>query len=87
VRGFDAKRVAQTRGGPLVRVMLTNGREYAIFFTLKQAKAWAGELFVISAYALDRPKHQVIATGERKFNVAVALVLAGKKPKFPSREF
>jgi len=87
VRAFDGKRVAQTRSGPLVRVTLNDGREYAIFFTLKKMKAWICEMFVMSAYPLDRPKHQVIATGEMKFNVAVALVLAGKKPKFPPRRF
>ena len=44
-------------------------------------------MFVISAYPLERPKRQVIGTGEMKFNVAVALVLAGRKPKFPPDRF
>ena len=84
VRAFDGRRVAQTRTGPLVRVTLADGRDYAIVFTLKRVGALACELFVMSAYPLDRPKSQVVATGEMKFNVAVALVLEGKKPRFPS---
>jgi hypothetical protein len=83
VRAFDGRRVAQTRTGPLVRVTLADGRDYAIVFTLKKMGALTCELFVMSAYPLDRPKSQVVATGEMKFNVAVALVLQGKKPKFP----
>ena len=71
----------------LVRVTLGGRREYAIVFTLKKTRPSICEMFVMSAYPLDRPKHQVIATGEMKFNVAVALVLAGKKPKFPPRRF
>lgn len=82
VREFDGKRIAQTRTGTLVRITLADGREYAIFFTLSKAGAAACEMFVMSAYPLERPKKSVVATGEMKFNVAVALVFSGKKPKF-----
>jgi hypothetical protein len=86
VRDFDGKRIAQTRAGTLVRITLTDGRDYGIFFTLKKTGAVC-EMFVVSAYPLERPKTQVIATGEMRFNVAVVLVLAGKKPKFPPGRF
>ena len=64
-----------------MRVTLGGRREYAIVFTLKKTRPSICEMFVMSAYALDRPKHQVIATGEMKFNVPVALALAGKNSR------
>ena len=87
VRDCNGRRIAQTRMGTLVRIALSDGRDYGIFFSLKKAGAAACEMFVLSAYPLERPKSQVISTGEMKFNVAVALVLAGKKPKFPPGRF
>jgi hypothetical protein len=44
----------------------------------------ACDMFVMSAYP---PDEDPVATGKMKFNVAVALVLAGKKPKFPPGKF
>jgi len=87
VRDFDGKRIAQTHNGTLACVTHADGREYAIFFTLSKTGAAACEMFLISAYPLERPKTYVIATGEMKFNLAVALVLSGKKPKFPPGRF
>jgi hypothetical protein len=87
VRDFDGKRIAQTRDGTLVRITLADGGQYGIFFTLKKIESSVCELFVMSAYRLERPKASVVATGEMKFNVAVALVLSGKKPKFPPGRF
>ena len=87
VRAFDGRRIAQTREGSLVRVTLADGRDYAIFFSLKKAGPSTCSLLVMSAYLLDRPRERIIATGEMKFNVAIALVLAGKKPKFPPGRF
>lgn len=87
IRGFDGQRISQTRTGTLVKLTLDDGSQYGIFFTLKRAGPLICDLFVVSAYPLDRPPHAVVATGEMKFNVAVALVLSGKKPKFPSGRF
>ncbi len=87
IRAFDGNRIAQTRTGTLVRITLADGREYGIFFTLKKTGATHCELFVVSAYPLERPKRSVVATGEMKFNVAIALVLGGKRPKFPPGRF
>jgi hypothetical protein len=87
VRELDGKRIAQTRTGTLVRITLADGRDYGIFFTLTKMGAAACEMFVMSAYPLERPKKSVVATGEMKFNVAVALVLSGRKPKFPPGRF
>lgn len=44
-------------------------------------------MFVLSAYPLNRARRQIAVTGEMKFEVAVSLVLAGKKPRFPSGRF
>lgn len=87
VRGFDGQRIAQTRTGTLVKITTPDGTRYGIFFTLKKAGSGGCELFVVSAYPLDREPGTVVATGEMKFNVAVALVLSGKKPKFPPGRF
>lgn len=87
IRGFDGKRIARTRTGPFVRINLTDGREYGIFFTLKKTGVLECGMFILSAYPLERPKNKVIATGEMKFNLAIALVLEGKKPKFPPGRF
>ena len=84
VRALDGKRVTQTRDGDLVRIELTDGRKYGIFFSLRKQGTNSCTLFVMSAYPFD-PAKNVAVTGEMKFNVAVALVLQGKKPKFPPR--
>ena len=41
---------------------------------------------MVSAYPLERGQ-RVAATGEMKFTVALALVMQGKKPKFPPGRF
>jgi hypothetical protein len=87
VLDFDGRRIAQTRSATLVRVTLADARDYGIFFTLKKIGAAACEMFIMSAYPLDRPKKTVVATGEMSFNVAVAIVLSGRKPKFPPGRF
>jgi hypothetical protein len=83
LREIDGQRIAQTRKGTLVRVVLADGRKYGIFFKLEKTGA-ACDMFVMSAYP---PDEDPVATGKMKFNVAVALVLAGKKPKFPPGKF
>lgn len=87
VRSFDGQRIAQTRTGTLVRITMGDGSRYGIFFTLRKAGARCCDVFVVSAYPLDREPHTVVSTGEMKFNVAVAMVLSGKKPKFPPGRF
>ena len=84
VREFDGRRIAQTRKGTLVRIALADGRDYGIFFTLKKTGKDTCEMFVMSAYP---PDEDPVATGEMRFNVAVARVLEGKKPKFPPGRF
>jgi hypothetical protein len=86
VREFDGRRIAQTSKGTLVRIALADGRDYGIFFKLEKTGSTTCEMFVMSAYTPDEGK-RVVATGEMRFNVAVALVLAGKKPKFPPGRF
>jgi hypothetical protein len=85
VRGMDGKRVAQTREGNLVRIELANGANYGVFFTLRREDANRCGLFVVSAYPFEKSKKVVAITGEMRFNVAVALVLDGRRPKFPPR--
>ena len=85
VRGLDGQRIASTQQHNLVRIELADGKDYGIFFTLRRESPKRCGLFVVSAYALDRPRQSVVVTGEMRFNVAVAMVLAGRKPKFPRR--
>ncbi len=84
VRALGKARIAQTRNDLLVRIEIAGrGTDYGIFFTLEKLGQSKCELFVISAYPLERPRHHVAVTGEMKFDVALARVLGGKKPKFP----
>jgi hypothetical protein len=83
IRGLENKRISSTRNGNLVRVELADGQEYGVFFTLKKEAHNRCILYVVSAYPLSRPRQKIIVTGEMKFNVAVGLVLKGKRPKFP----
>lgn len=85
IRNLDGKRISQTRFGDLVRVELENGNSYGIFFNLRRIGPKSCDLFVMSAYPFDTKYKMVAATGEMKFNVAVALILAGKRPRFPPR--
>jgi hypothetical protein len=85
IRDLENKRISSTRNGNLVRVELAGGQDYGIFFTLKKQSQKHCVLYVVSAYPLNRPRQQIVATGEMKFAVAVALVLDGKRPKFPSK--
>jgi hypothetical protein len=82
IRSFDGVRFGATRRGNFVRVTLNDGRTYPIFFTLRHEGGRHVALFVVSAYALDRPT-QVIETGEMRFNVAIAKLLKGEKLRFP----
>lgn len=84
--GLDGQRIAQTRTSSLVRLTLESGATYGIFFSLKRRDKTC-ELFVMSAYPLDRAAHSVVVTGEMKFNVAVAKILEGKQLKFPSGRY
>ena len=86
VRNLAGKRIVQTKNSTLVRINLSMEVEYAIFFTLKKAGVCECKMYVISAYPLDAGrKNSIVATGEMKFDVAVGLVMQGKKPKFPQR--
>ena len=85
IEALDGKRITQTREANLVRVESTNGGNYGIFFTLRKDGRMCCSLFVVSAYPFERTEMVVAATGEMKFNVAVALVLQGKPVRFPNR--
>lgn len=87
IRGLDGRRIAQTRTATLVRLTTETGLTYGIFFSLKKRDRALCEMIVMSAYPLERATNSVAATGEMKFNVAVAKVLEGKKLKFPSGRF
>lgn len=84
VRTLDGRRVARTRHGNLVHVRLADGRDYAVFFTLRRQAATRCGLFVVSAYAPGPATTPPAATGEMRFNTAVALVLEGKPLRFPT---
>ena len=84
IRDLDGRRVASTREGNLVRITLADGRTYPMFFTLRLSGRRRIEMFVVSAYHWTRATPPA-DTGEMKFNVAVAKVLKGEKPKFPRR--
>ena len=86
VRNFPGQRIAQTRTGTLVKVALSDGRDYGIFFTLGKLGPSLCELFVVTAYPLDGGR-QVAVTGEMRFNLIVAKVLEGRRPKFPNGRF
>jgi hypothetical protein len=85
VRSLAGKRISSTRKQNLVRIELANGVDYGIFFTLRRESARRCSLFVVSAYALDRPRQSVVTTGEMHFTVTLALVLKGKVPNFPPK--
>jgi hypothetical protein len=89
VRALGNARIGQTREGLLARIELAGGTDYGIFFTLKKPDKGPRrcELFVVTAFPLERPRHHVVVTGGMKFDVALALVLKGKKPKFPSGRY
>jgi hypothetical protein len=87
IKNLNGKRISQARHETLIRVTLQDQRQYGIFFTLKKSGDAACDLFVVSAYLLDRPKAQIVVTGEMKFNVAVAKIIEKKKLKFPSGRF
>ena len=87
IRSLDGQRIAQTRTSTLVRVTLASGLVYGIFFVLRRREKALCELFVLSAYPLERAVRSIVTTGEMKFNVAVAKVLEGKKLKFPPGRF
>lgn len=81
---IETKRIASTREGNMVRVTLTDGRIYPVFFTLRRENARRLSMFVVSAYAWTRHDRPA-TTGEMTFRVAVAKVLKGEKPRFPAR--
>jgi hypothetical protein len=84
VRQLDGQRIASTREGNMVRITLQDGRTYPVFFTLRRESARRAALFVVSAYLWDRPSSPA-TTGAMRFNVALAKVLRGEKPKFPAK--
>lgn len=85
IRGLDGKRIASTNQDNLVRFEQEQGGDYGVFFTLRRESPKRCGLFVVSAYLLDRPRQTIVTTGEMRFNVAVAMVLEGRRPKFPPR--
>jgi hypothetical protein len=84
IRQLDGQRIASTREGNMVRITLQDGRTYPVFFTLRRESARRAALFVVSAYLWDRPSPPA-TTGAMRFNVALAKVLRGEKPKFPAK--
>ena len=86
LRTLPERRIAQTRTGSLVRIELVGQGEYGIFFLLTKEGKSSCELFVMSAYPLERGQ-RVSTTGEMKFAVALAKVMRGEKPKFPPGRF
>ncbi|WKL58185.1 hypothetical protein Q1W73_04170 [Asticcacaulis sp. ZE23SCel15] len=84
IRALGNKRVASTREGNMVRVETQSGDAYAVFFTLRRHNARRADLFVVSAYPLDKGKRPA-DTGEMKFDLALAKILRGEKAKFPNR--
>jgi hypothetical protein len=84
VRQMDGQKIASTREGNMVKVTLQNGRTYPVFFTMRRAGRRRVELFVVSAYVWNKPSAPA-TTGSMKFNLAVAKVLKGEKPAFPSK--
>lgn len=84
IGSLSHKRVASTREGNMVRVETQSGEAYAIFFTLRRYSARRADLFVVSAYPMDKGKRPA-DTGEMKFDLALAKILRGEKAKFPNR--
>lgn len=84
IRALGDKRVASTREGNMVRVEAKSGEAYAVFFTLRRHNARRADLFVVSAYPLDKGKRPA-DTGEMKFDLALVKILRGEKAKFPNR--
>lgn len=84
IREMDGQKIASTREGNMVKVTLQNGKTYPVFFTMRRAGKRRVELFVVSAYVWDKSAPPA-TTGSMKFNLAVAKILKGEKPAFPSR--
>lgn len=84
IRQMDGQKIASTREGNMVKITLQNGQTYPVFFTMRRAGKRRVELFVVSAYAWSKQTAPA-TTGTMKFNVAVAKVLKGEKPTFPSK--
>lgn len=84
IEALGDKHVASTREGNLVRMELEDGQIYAIFFTLRRKMGRRIDLFVVSAYPVAMGKKPA-DTGEMRFDLALAKVLRGEKPKFPNR--
>jgi len=82
IRSLGNKRIASTREGNMVRLETPEHIDYAIFFTLRRLNSRRAEVFVVSAYALNKGQRPA-DTGEMKFDLALAKVLRGEKPKFP----
>ena len=53
IQNFPGQRIAQTRTGTLVKVTLSDGRGYGIFFMLKRLNASLCELLVPSHLVLE----------------------------------
>ncbi|MEI9903549.1 MAG: hypothetical protein WDN06_05875 [Asticcacaulis sp.] len=84
IKGLGDKRIASTHEGNLVRIETPGGNIYAIFFTLRRVNARRAELFVVSAYPVDKGRRPA-DTGEMKFDKALAKILRGEKARFPGR--
>jgi hypothetical protein len=84
IMSLHNKRIASSREGNLVRIEAPNGQTYAVFFTLRKQNTRRINLFVVSAYPVASGK-RVVDTGEMKFDKALAKIIRGEKPKFPSR--
>jgi hypothetical protein len=84
IRGLNGQRIFSTRHGNLVRLTLQDGRVYPVFFDLRPVRRNRIALFVVSAFVWDQPEKPA-TTGGMNFNVAVAKVMRGERPKFPQR--
>jgi hypothetical protein len=82
IRGLDGERISSARKGNLVRVTLQDGQTYPVFFDLRLVRKSRIALFVISAFIWERSDKPTV-TGGMNFNVAIAKVLRGERPKFP----
>ncbi len=82
IKGFERKTVTRSSDGNLVRIELPEGRNYAIFFTLRKTPDRQCEMTVISAFCPENPK--VIAdSGSMKFKLAVCKILRNQPLKMP----
>ena len=82
IKSLEGQRIVSTREGNLIKIELTDGLIYPIFFTLRRKSALYADLYVVSAYPWDR-KGKPVTTGEMRFNLVLAKILRSQPVKFP----